>query len=162
MSLHPLLPFISRVVYRKPSPTLFPSSGMLCSPHQAPLPVWSHPRPCVFLRSAPCLTITDRSQLRIAAWLKTYIHVPHQQRVLPGHRQLLLDLHLSSNSDVLSYHMDVRALPTSHLIAWDHADPRWMIQKRGQAAGIKTNNRERNEGDTASTTTTCWKRPSLW
>lgn len=75
-------------------------------------------------------------------------------------RPLPRDLRLSSNSD-LSYHTAVRAVPTSHRIAWDHAGPHWMIQKTG-ASGIKTSNRERNAGDTASTTTTCWRRPSPW
>lgn len=160
VSLHPPSPFISQVVYTKPSPTLFPSSGMLSSLHQAPLPVWSNQRPCVFLRFAPWLTITGRSPLRMAARLKTCINVPHQWRVLPVHRQLLLDPHLSSNSDTLSYHMAVQAVPTSHLIASDHAGPHWMTQKTG--AGIKTSNQERSVEDTASTTSICWRRPSLW
>lgn len=162
VSLLPLFPFINREVYRKPSPTLFPSSGMLSSSHQAPPPVLSHPHPCEFLRSGPCLTITGRSQLRIVAWLKTYTNEPHQLKVLPVRRPLVPDLHLSSNSDLLSYHMAFRAVPISHLIAWDHGGPHWKIQKRVQVDGIKTSNQERNAGDTASMTTTCWKRPSPW
>ena len=162
VSLLPLLLFISQVVFRKPSPASFPNSGMLSSPHQAPLPAWSRPCPFVFLRSDPCPTIKGPFQLRIATWLKTSINVPHRQTVLPVHRLLLPDLRLSSSSDLLSWLTAIQAVPTSLLIAWDHVGLHWMIQRRGQVVGIKTSNRERNVGDTVSTTTTYWRRLLQW
>lgn len=62
--LLPPLPSISPAVFRR-------HSGMLSSPQQAPRPVWSDPRPYVFLRSAARPTTTDPSQLRMAVCLKT-------------------------------------------------------------------------------------------
>lgn len=159
----PVFPFRSQRACRKAFATLFPSSGRPSSFRQAPHPAWSRPHLSESLRSAPCLTQTAQSKLRIVARRKTSTNEPHRLKAVLFHRPLVLGHRPSSKSNLCSYLTAVRKAPvTRHNNGCYPEGPRQKIMTTVREEKTRISSQERSVGDTVSMTMTAWKKLSPW